>query len=88
MNNYNYMFIFLVIPILLFVFKFINSNYETFDNEHLFGRHIHVKVDKRGKIVYESYQSPSQNGELGCTQVPCPSHIDQNKTCWCCCNFH
>lgn len=49
---------------------------------------IHAKIGKRGEVIYYSWQSPSQNGELGCTQVPCPSYLGDNITCWCCCNFH
>lgn len=53
-----------------------------------FGRRIHVKLDKDGKAVYHSFQQPSGNGELGCTQVPCPDGYSDTAICWCCCGFH
>ena len=49
---------------------------------------IHAKIGGDGEVIYYSQQSPSQNGELGCTQVPCPQGLGDNITCWCCCNFH
>lgn len=49
---------------------------------------VHAKIGGKGEVLYYSWQSPSQNGELGCTQVPCPKYLEDNVTCWCCCNFH
>ena len=49
---------------------------------------VHVRLDKDGNALYYSYQQPSGNGELGCTQVPCPSKYNDKYVCWCCCNYH
>ena len=62
-----------------------NSKCENFEE---LGRHLHVKIDCDGNIVYQKFQSPSQDGELGCTQVPCPKWIPDNRTCWSCCGYH
>ena len=52
------------------------------------GSKIHVKLNPSGGILYSSYKPPSAHGELGCTQVPCPSYIPDDHMCWCCCNYH
>lgn len=52
------------------------------------GTRMHIRLTPNGDALYESPQQPSQNGELGCTQVPCPAKFSDNKTCWCCCNYH
>ena len=49
---------------------------------------VHVKLNKNGNTIYESLKPPSAHGELGCTQVPCPSKYADDVTCWCCCNYH
>lgn len=54
---------------------------------HLMGRNIHTIIDNKG-IVSESYNPPSAQGIYGCTQVPCLDGIPDNRTCWCCCNYH
>lgn len=68
-----------------------NSSLEGFNNDpfnQIIGQQFHLKLDGHGKPQYYSYQSPTANGELGCTVVPCPNDVGPNVTCWCCCNYH
>jgi hypothetical protein len=68
------------------------SNQSSKKGEH-FGeikQRLHAKIDCNGNAVYYSPQSPTMNGELGCTQIPCPENPEKfgdNITCWSCCNY-
>lgn len=52
------------------------------------GSKIHATLDNHGNAICYSYQQPSGDGNLGCTQVPCPNKYQDNIVCWSCCNYH
>lgn len=74
----------IVIIVLLILWYIILPDVENFEG---IKPRIHAKIGNKGQVIYYSHQSPSQNGELGCTQVPCPFSMGDNITCWCCCNY-
>ena len=81
-----FLFIFITISLLVLAsFTIRSNNREPFDEV---GDKIHVKLNKKCQPEYYSYQQPSGNGELGCTQVPCPDGYSDRMVCWDCCNFH
>lgn len=49
---------------------------------------IHVTLDDKGEPINWDYQSPTMNGELGCTQVSCGDKLADDIVCWRCCNYH
>ncbi len=82
MNPINILLILLIIVLLTVLFNPTNRT-EKFQP---MGAPLHVKLDSDSNAIYISYQSPTANGELGCTQVTCPAKFN-NYTCWCCCNY-
>ena len=72
------------IIVLLILWWIVIPNNETFEG---IKPHYHVKLDKDCNVIYTSWQSPAQNGELGCALVPCPNKFGDNVTCWRCCNY-
>ena len=82
---------FIIIIMVLFLYRFLGNHVEGFElpgGELPLGSRIHVRLNSDGNSRYESFKPPSAHGELGCTQVPCPNKYADNKTCWCCCNYH
>lgn len=82
------MFIYAIILVIMIILitMFLQTKSESFDNLPLRSK-VHVKLDRYGNTIYQSPQSPPMNGELGCTQVPCPSKYPDDYICWCCCNY-
>lgn len=80
--------ILIILIILCFIYGLITKN----SIEGFYGQPIrtpmHLTLNNAGEPLYYDYQSPSANGELGCTVVPCPEGTEYNTTCWCCCNYH
>lgn len=88
MNNGNIIWFLGIVMVLLVMWTIIvpcNHEKEGFNG---IKPRLHATIDSDGNVSKVGPQSPSQDGRLGCTQVPCPQGIPDNVTCWCCCNFH
>ena len=91
-----FLFIFITVSLLLLA-SFTGTSNKRYNNEPFgdIGRRIHVKLNQKNcEPAYFSYQQPSGNGELGCTQVPCPEKSNffpdgypDRIVCWSCCNY-
>lgn len=61
---------------------------ESFKTCNPIGQKIHVKLDCDNNFIYADFQSPRQNGERRCTQIPCPEGYQDSLVCWRCCLYH
>lgn len=74
--------IYIIVLIILGIYL-LGPMMETFVPIH---KKVHLKLDRDGNIIYQSFQSPTANGELGCTQIPCPDKYQDEYVCYQCCN--
>ena len=87
MAKVNLWFIGVIIVLLILWYIFVPSNDDSREFFNDIKPKVHAKLNKDCGVEYYSWQSPRQNGEDGCASVPCPKNIDDNVTCWVCCNY-
>jgi hypothetical protein len=81
--------IILIIVIVLIYIWYKSCSHEYFDTGfNGIKPYVHVKLNPKDcSPAYYSWQSPAQNGELGCALVTCPEQYPDNMICWNCCRY-